>query len=57
MLDVPSSFGKLRAMVQSGNVTSSLWDLGSQQIEQAVALDMIEPIDWDKVNPGPMFPR
>src|SRR4051812_8203279 len=51
--DIPSSFGKLRAMVASGNVTSSLWDLGSQQIEQARALDIIEKIDWDQVQPGP----
>src|SRR3954452_11722918 len=57
VLDVPSSFGKLRAMVASGNVTSSLWDLGSQQIEQARALGMIEPIDWDQVDPGPMYPE
>ena len=57
VLDVPSSFGKLRAMVASGAVTASLWDLGSQQIEQARALDLIEPIDWDQVQPGPMYPE
>ncbi len=57
VLDVPSSFGKLRAMVQSGNVTACLWDLGSQQIEQAKALGMIEPIDWDAVKPGAMYPE
>jgi putative spermidine/putrescine transport system substrate-binding protein len=54
---VPSSFGKLRAMVESGNVTASLWDLGSTDVEQATALNLIEKIDWDKVNPGPMFPE
>src|SRR5262245_58394941 len=55
--DVPSSFGKLRAMVQSGKVTASLWDLGTLQFEQAKALDLVEPIDWEQVNPGPMFPE
>jgi putative spermidine/putrescine transport system substrate-binding protein len=55
--EVPSSFGKLRAMVQSGKVTASLWDLGTLQLEQAKALDLIEPIDWDQISPGPMFPE
>jgi len=31
---VPSSFGKLRAMVESGNVTASLWDLGSTDVDR-----------------------
>ncbi len=54
---VPSSFGKLRAMIESGNVTASLWDLGSTDVEQAIALNLIEKIDWDQVKPGPMFPE
>ena len=56
-LDIPSSFGKLRAMVESGHVTDSLWDLGSLQVQQAIALNLIEKIDWDEVNPQPMFPE
>jgi len=55
--EIPSSFGKLRAMVQSGSVTASLWDLGTLQLEQAKALGLLDPIDWDLVNPGPMFPE
>ena len=56
-LDIPSSFGKLRAMVESGRVANSLWDLGSLQVQQAIALSLIERIDWDDVAPGPMFPE
>ena len=52
---VPSSFGKLRAMVESGNVPASLYDLGSSQLEQAIALGLVEKINWDLINPGPMF--
>ncbi len=54
---IPSSFGKLRAMVESGAVTASLWDLGSSQLEQAIALGIVQKIDWQKVNPGPMYPE
>jgi putative spermidine/putrescine transport system substrate-binding protein len=54
---VPSSFGKLRAMVESGKVVASLWDLGSSDLEQAIALNLVEKVDWNKVNPGPMFPE
>ena len=54
---VPSSFGKLRAMVESRQVVASLWDLGSSDLEQAIALNLVEKIDWDKVRPGPMFPE
>ena len=54
---VPTSLGKLRAMVESGKVVASLWDLGSSQLEQAIALGLVEKIDWAKVDPGPMFPE
>ena len=54
---IPSSFGKLRAMVESGEVTASLWDLGSSQLEQAIALGLVEKINWSQVNPGPMYPE
>jgi putative spermidine/putrescine transport system substrate-binding protein len=55
--EIPSSFGKLRAMVQSGKTTASLQDLGSLNFEQAKALDLLEPIDWDQVKPRAMFPE
>jgi len=54
---VPSSLGKLRAMVEAGEVPASLYDLGSSQLEQAIALGLLQPINWDQVNPGPMYPE
>ena len=40
-----------------GKVVASLRDLGSSDLEQAIALNLVEKVDWDKVNPGPMFPE
>jgi putative spermidine/putrescine transport system substrate-binding protein len=51
----PSGLGKLRAMVQAGAVTSVLLELGSPELEQAKALDLVEPLDWDAIGPEPMF--
>jgi putative spermidine/putrescine transport system substrate-binding protein len=51
----PSGLGKLRAMVEAGAVTSILLELASTELEQAKALDLVEPIDWDAIDPEPMF--
>jgi putative spermidine/putrescine transport system substrate-binding protein len=51
----PSGLGKLRAMVEAGNVTSVLLELGSPELEQAKALGLVEPLDWDAIGPKPMF--
>ncbi|HEX6144952.1 MAG TPA: extracellular solute-binding protein [Geminicoccaceae bacterium] len=51
----PSGLGKLRAMVESGNVTSTLLELSSPELEQAKALDLVEPLDWDAIDPMPIF--
>jgi putative spermidine/putrescine transport system substrate-binding protein len=51
----PSGLGKLRAMVEAGAVTSVLLELASTELEQAKALDLIEPIDWEAIGPEPMF--
>ncbi|MER8734411.1 extracellular solute-binding protein [Mesorhizobium sp. M1227] len=53
----PTSFGKLRAMVESGNVPVSLWDLNGRTYEQAVSLGLLEKLNWDQINPLPMFPE
>jgi putative spermidine/putrescine transport system substrate-binding protein len=53
----PSGLGKLRAMVESGNVTAPLLELSSPELEQARALDLVAPIDWAAVDPAPMFPE
>ena len=54
---VPVNLGKLRAMVESGNINAALWSMGSSDLQQALALNLLEKIDWDKVNPLPMFPE
>jgi len=51
----PSGLGKLRAMVEAGAVTSILLELSSPELEQAKALDLVEPLDWDAIEPMPMF--
>lgn len=51
----PSGLGKLRAMVEAGAVTSVVLELSSPELEQAKALDLVEPLDWDAIDPLPMF--
>jgi putative spermidine/putrescine transport system substrate-binding protein len=51
----PSGLGKHRAMVEAGAVSSVLLELASTELEQAKALDLVEPIDWDAVDPMPIF--
>jgi putative spermidine/putrescine transport system substrate-binding protein len=51
----PSGLGKLRAMVEAGAVTSVLLELGSTDLEQAKALALVEPLDWDAIGPMPIF--
>jgi putative spermidine/putrescine transport system substrate-binding protein len=51
----PSGLGKLRAMVEAGNLTSVLLELSSPELEQAKALDLVEPLEWDAIAPMPMF--
>jgi putative spermidine/putrescine transport system substrate-binding protein len=51
----PSGLGKLRAMVEAGAVTSILLELASTELEQAKALDLVEPLDWDAIGPLPIF--
>ncbi len=53
----PSSLGKLRALVESGQTSATLFELGSGIALQAKKLGLIEPIDWAAVNPAAMFPE
>ena len=53
----PSSLGKLRALVESGQTSTTLFELGSGIVLQAKKLGLIEKIDWAAVNPAPMFPE
>lgn len=51
----PTSTGKLQAMVQSGNITATLVELGATNVVQARALGLIEPLDWKAINPAPLY--
>src|SRR5438094_8139938 len=51
----PSSLGKLRALVDSGQTTTVLFELGSGVMVQARKLGLIEKIDWSAVAPAAMF--
>ncbi len=53
----PSSLGKLRALVESGQTTTTLFELGSAGLVQAKKLGLIEKIDWAAVNPAAMYPE
>src|ERR1700722_766561 len=53
----PSSLGKLRALVESGQTSATMFELGSGVVLQAKKLGLIEPIDWAAVAPAAMFPE
>jgi len=53
----PSSLGKLRALVESGQTSTTLFELGSSVMVQAKKLGLIEKIDWAAVDPAPMYPE
>lgn len=53
----PNVFGKLRAIVESGQTGTALFELGAGGLEQAVKLGLVEKVDWAAVNPAPMFPE
>ncbi|WP_027134272.1 extracellular solute-binding protein [Geminicoccus roseus] len=57
MRESPSGLGKLRAMVEAGDSSVPLLELSSPELYQAVALDLVEPIDWEAVAPDPIFPE
>lgn len=51
----PNPLGKLKAMVESGNVTVPLYELGGISTEIANASGLTEPLDWAAIDPDPMF--
>lgn len=52
--DSPHDLGRVKAQVESGNVTHDI-TLGEGSVfEQAKALDLLEKIDWDLVDPEPL---
>jgi len=55
--DSPGGFAKLQAMIESGNINYTAFDLSTGELERAKALGLLDPIDWQKVDPFPMFPE
>ena len=53
----PSPLGKLRALVDTGQAGTTLFELGSGTFLQAKKLGLIEKLDWAAINPAPMFPE
>jgi putative spermidine/putrescine transport system substrate-binding protein len=51
----PGGFAKLQAQAKSGVITNTTTDGSTGDVYRMVALDLIEPIDWEKLNPEPMF--
>lgn len=55
-VETPGGFGKLRAMVESGNVHAVLYDLAGTGVMQARKLNLIEDMDWDAIDPEDITP-
>jgi putative spermidine/putrescine transport system substrate-binding protein len=53
----PTSLGKVQAMVASKHITTVLVELGGTNLFQARSMGLLEPLDWKKINPDPMFPE
>jgi putative spermidine/putrescine transport system substrate-binding protein len=53
----PTGLGKLRALVESGKISAALVELGGAEVQQAEALNLLEPLDWDAIDPLPIFPE
>jgi len=53
----PTGVGKLQAMVQSGKITATLVELSATDTATANALGLIEPLDWEAINPDPIYPE
>ncbi len=53
----PNTFGKLRSLVQANQTNICLFEVGNTSMEQAKALNLIEPLDWDAIQPEAMYPE
>src|SRR3546814_8490174 len=42
-------------MVETGVITAAIVELDSLAMEQAKALDLLEPLDWKAIDPDPIF--
>jgi putative spermidine/putrescine transport system substrate-binding protein len=51
----PGGLAKMQAMVEAGNITSTVFDMPTDELERAKALGLLQKIDWDKIDPYPIF--
>lgn len=56
-VESPTDYGKFKAMVEGGNVTWDVVNVGSLWAEQAIDQDLFEPIDYDIVNKENVIPE
>lgn len=53
--ETPGGYAKVAAAVKSGTITNVASDAATTELYRMVAEDLIEPIDWEAMNPSPMF--
>ena len=53
--ETPGGLAKLRAVVESGNINYTAFDMETSELVRARAMGLIQDIDWAKVNPEPIF--
>ena len=51
----PTSFPKLKAMEESGQINSTIFDLGTEELQNAVSGGLLEKLDYDKIKPFAMY--
>ncbi|PSJ54209.1 extracellular solute-binding protein [Kumtagia ephedrae] len=53
--ETPGGFAKMQAQATSGVITNATTDGSTGDLYRLIAADLLEPIDWAKLNPQPMF--
>lgn len=53
--ETPGGFAKIQAQAKSGVITNATTDASTGDMLRMAAEGLIEPIDWAKLNPEPMF--
>jgi len=51
----PAGFPKLKAMEEAGQINSTIFDLGTEELQNAVSGGLLEKLDYDKIKPFPMY--
>jgi putative spermidine/putrescine transport system substrate-binding protein len=51
----PGGLAKLQAMNEAGNITSTVFDLPTDELKRGTAQKLFAKVDWNAVNPDPMY--